>query len=94
MKPSGYAPLSSDRLSTREELLELLELLGGVEELQVTEVTEVTEVAEADELLACLGAESVSPSDLLEGWTANEARLLNEIDAFECLRISDTKTIN
>ena len=67
MKLPEYAPSTSDRVSTREELFEVLELLGGFEEPQETEL------AQTSDLLACLEAEpTVSPVETLDEVSTSE----------------------
>ena len=81
MKLPEYAPATSDRVSTREELFQILELLGGFEE--------------ACELLARLEAEpTVSPAEILDQATTSEERLLLEIEPFSSLLDRKGERIN
>ena len=89
MKLPKYAPSTSDRVSTREELFQILELLGGFEEAQGTEP------APACELLARLEAEpTVSPAEILDQATTSEERLLLEIEPFSSLLDRKGERIN
>ena len=95
MKLPEYAPATSDRISTREELFEVLEMLGGFEEPQDSELES------SCELLTCLdtgatrldtGA-TMKAGDTLEECSSAE-RLLMEIDPFTTLRGVKAQRIN
>jgi hypothetical protein len=78
MKLPEYAPSTSDRISTREELFEVLELLGGFEEPQGTESTPKCD------LFSCLEPDpTTSPAEILDALTSSEERLLTEIEPFK-----------
>ncbi len=87
MKPPEYAPSTSDRASTREELSEVLELLGGFDEPQDTEF------AQTSELLASLEV-TVSTVEILDAVTTSEEQLLIEIGAFNSLLERKAERIN
>lgn len=89
MKLPEYALPTSDRISTREELLQVLELLGGFEEPQETELFQ------EDDLLACLEAEAILPA--AEGFDeiqTGEERFLMEIESFDSLLGTKAERIN
>ena len=89
MKLPEYAPSTSDRVSTREELFEVLELLGGFKERQDTEP------AQTSDLLACLEAEpTVSPAETLDEVSTSEERFLMEMEPFNSLLGRKTERIN
>jgi hypothetical protein len=89
MKLPEYAPPTSDRASTREELFQVLELLGGFEEVQGTEP------APACELLTCLETEpALSPAESLDQVTTSEERLLLEMEPFGSLLDRKAERIN
>lgn len=89
MKQPEYAPPTSDRVSTREELFEVLELLGGFEESQESEVTQTSD------LLACLEAEAIVPAtEALEEVQTGEERFLMEIESFDSLLATKAERIN
>ena len=87
MKLPEYAPSTSDRASTREELFEVLELLGGFDEPQDTEF------AQTSELLASLEV-TVSTVEILDAVTTSEEQLLIEIGAFNSLLERKAERIN
>jgi len=87
MKLPEYAPSTSDRASTREELFEVLELLGGFDQPQDTEF------AQTSELLASLEA-TVSTVEILDAVTTSEEQLLIEIGAFNSLLERKAERIN
>ena len=87
MKLPEYAPSTSDRASTREELSEVLELLGGFDEPQDTEF------AQRSELLASLEV-TVSTVEILDAVTTSEEQLLIEIGAFNSLLERKAERIN
>ena len=79
MKLPEYAPSTSDRVSTREELFQVLELLGGFEEPQSTEP------GAAFDLFGCLETDSAAfPADSPD--ELSEERLLMEVETFNSLR--------
>jgi len=88
MKLPGGAPPMSDRISTRAELFQVLELLGGFDESQFAEL------AQRADLIACLGNDSDSPSEILEELIASEERVLTEIDPFDSLLASKAERVN
>jgi hypothetical protein len=89
MKPPEYTPSTSDRVSTREELLEVLEMLGGFEEPQDTEL------AQTRDLLACLEADgTVFPAESLDEDISSEERLLMEIEPFNSFLVRKAGRIN
>jgi hypothetical protein len=89
MKLPEYAPPTSDRISTREELLQVLELLGGFEEPQETERFQ------GDDLLACLEAEAILPAaEELDEIQTGEERFLMEIESFDSLLGTKAERIN
>lgn len=89
MKQPEYAPGSSDRISTREELFEVLEMLGGFEEPQDSEMES------ACDLFTCLDTDpTIMAADNLEADTSNEERLLMEIEPFVALRSGKAQRIN
>jgi hypothetical protein len=89
MKLPEYAPSTSDRVSTREELFEVLELLGGFEDLQATEPSATPD------LFACLEAEpTVSTADILDQVSTSEERLLLELEPFSSLLVRKAERIN
>lgn len=89
MKLPEYAPATSDRASTREELFLVLELLGGFEEAPGTEPAPVCE------LVACLESEpALSPAETLDQVTTSEERLLLEMEPFGSLLDRKTERIN
>jgi hypothetical protein len=89
MKLPDYAPSTSDRVSTREELFEVLELLGGFEELQAAEPST------APDLFASLEAEpAVSSAEILDQVTTGEERLLLEMEPFSSLLARKADRIN
>ena len=88
MKLPGGAPPMSDRISTREELFQVLELLGGFEESQLAELLQRTE------LIASLGNEPDTPSEILEELITREERLLTELDPFDSLLARKAERIN
>lgn len=88
MKLPEYAPATSDRISTREELFEVLELLGGFEEPQAAEL------APNCDLFTCLEADPPeSPAEILDALTSEE-RLLMEIEPFNSLLSRKAERIN
>ena len=90
MKLPNYAPVRSDRTSTREELFEVLEMLGGFEEPQDTEL------ASTCDLFTSFGADpTISAAQILDGATSNEERLLMEMEPFiTALRSTGAERIN
>lgn len=89
MKLPEYAPSTSDRVSTWEELFEVLELLGGFEE------PEEAEAAQTGDLLACLEAEpTISPAEILDQIYTGEDRFLMEIEPFNSLLGTKAERIN
>ena len=89
MKLPEYAPATTDRVSTREELFQVLELLGGFDEVPDTEA------APTCDLFTCLEAEpTVSPAELLDQVTTREERLLLEIEPFSSLLDRKAERIN
>ncbi|PYU33957.1 MAG: hypothetical protein DMG31_07570 [Acidobacteria bacterium] len=89
MKLPEYAPSTSDRASTREELFEVLEVLGGFDEPQDAEFSQTSE------LLASPEAEpTVSPVEILDAVTTGEEQLLIEIGAFNSLLERKAERIN
>jgi hypothetical protein len=88
MKLPEYAPSTSDRISTREELLQVLELLGGFEESE-------TELFQEDDLLACLKAEAILPAaEEFDEIQTGEERFLMEIETFGALLGTKAERIN
>lgn len=82
-------PITSDRVSTREELFQVLELLGGFEEVQGTEARPTSD------LFSCMEAEpSLSPAEILDQVTTREERLLLEIEPFSSLLDRKAERIN
>jgi hypothetical protein len=89
MKLPEYAPATTDRVSTREELFQVLELLGGFEEVQGTEPDSTCD------LFTCLEAEpTASPAEILDQVTTREERLLLEIEPFSSLLDRKAERIN
>ena len=83
-----YAPSTSDRASTREELFEVLELLGGFDEPHETEFDQT------GDLLACLETDqTASPTEILEE-VCSEERLLMETEPFNSLLSRKAERIN
>jgi hypothetical protein len=88
MKLPEYAPSTSDRTSTRQELFEVLELLGGFEE------PEDTEPAQTQDLLASLEADpTVFPGEVDEA-ISSEERILLEVEPFNSLLSRKAERIN
>lgn len=89
MRLPEYAPSTSDRTSTREELFEVLELLGGFEE------TPEPEWGQSGDLLASVEADqTASTDDLLDEVCSREERLLMEIEPFNPLVTRKAQRIN
>jgi hypothetical protein len=89
MKLPEYAPSTSDRVSTREELFEVLELLGGFEE------PHDPGLAQTRDLLACLETDlTVSPTEILDEVSISEERFLMEMEPFNSLLGRKTERIN
>ena len=89
MKLPEYAPSTSDRVSTREELFEVLEVLGGFEEPQGGEA------APKWDLLACLEADGTTcHPEILDEVGSPEERLLMEIEPFNSLLNRKAERIN
>lgn len=88
MKLPEYAPSTSDRISTREELFQVLELLGGFEG------PESNEPASSDDLLACLETEpTVFPAEPDE-FSASDERFLMEVETLNSLLCGKAERIN
>jgi hypothetical protein len=87
MKLPEYAPSTSDRASTREELSEVLELLGGFDEPQDTEFAQTSKVLASLEV-------TVSTVEILDAVTTSEEQLLIEIGAFNSLLERKAERIN
>ena len=88
---SDYIPVKSDRLSTREELIQVLELIGELESAPVGDATE----PEGD-LLTCLEAEdsASTTSDLLDEFASKEEQLLRDIEPFHVPGTRKAEQIN
>jgi len=89
MKLPEYAPSTSDRLSTREELFQVLQLLGGFEEAQATE--SATEY----DLLACLETEPTAlPGESPDELSLGDEQFLMEVETFKSLFDGKRERIN
>jgi hypothetical protein len=80
MKLPEYAPSTSDRVSTREELFQVLQLLGGFEEAQSTEP------ASDYDLLGGLETEPTAlPGESPDELSASDEQFLMEVETFNSL---------
>ena len=89
MKLPEYAPSTSDRVSTREELFQVLKLLGGFEEPQSIEP------ALESDLFASLETEpTLFPAEPAEELSASEEQFLMEVETFDSLLHGKVQRIN
>jgi len=89
MKLPEYAPSTSDRVSTREELFQVLQLLGGFEEAQGTES------ASDYDLLSGLEIEpTVLPGESSDELSASDEQFLLEVETFNSLFNGKGERIN
>jgi hypothetical protein len=91
MKLPEYAPSTSDRVSTREELYQVLQLLGGFDEAQSTEPTSDSDC----DLLGCLETEpTVLPGESPDELSASDEQFLMEVETFNSLFEGKGERIN